>query len=158
MIEAFEFANPTSDRELRAQEVSKHYMMGSYHQAAEFFEIIFNKDKFESLPKEHQAILEYGAEAASTANYALAMERHSNDLETLITKDGVKAYRTPQSVMEEQLKAWDKVLSQMMKDPFFKKVVDSQKAWSRRVGFYELMNTADYNLAYKHYFSERITF
>jgi len=158
VIEAFEFANPTSDRELRAQDVSKHYMMGSYHQATEFFEIIFNKDKFDSLPKEHQAILEYGAEAASTANYALAMDRHSNDLDALITKDGVNIYRTPHSVMEAQLKSWDKVLAQLMKDPFFKKVVESQQAWSRRVAFYDLMNTADYKLAYKHYFPDRITF
>ena len=158
VIEAFEYNNPTSDRQLGAQEVSKHYMMGSYHQAAEFFEIIFNKDKFESLPREHQAILEYAAEAASTANYALAMDRQSNDLETLITKDGVNVHRTPQSVMEAQLKAWDNVLTQLTKDPFFKKVVDSQKAWSRRVGYYELMNTADYKLAYKHYFPDRIPF
>ncbi len=47
VIEAFEFNNPTSDREFGAQDVRKVYMMGSYHQAAEFFEIIFNKDKFE---------------------------------------------------------------------------------------------------------------
>ena len=59
VIEAFEFNNPTADSQFGAQDVSKHYHMGSYHQAAEFFEIIINKDKFESLPKEHQAILEY---------------------------------------------------------------------------------------------------
>jgi TRAP-type mannitol/chloroaromatic compound transport system substrate-binding protein len=158
VIDAFEFANPTSDRELGAEEVSKHYMMSSYHQTAEFFEIIFNKDKFESLPKEHQAIIEYGAEAASTANDALAMDRHSKDLDELITKDGVKVYRTPPSVMEEQLKAWDKVLIPLMKDPFFKKVIDSQKAWAQRVAFYDLINTADFKLAYKHYFPDRIKF
>jgi TRAP-type mannitol/chloroaromatic compound transport system substrate-binding protein len=158
VIDAFEWNNPASDRELGAQDVSKHYMMGSYHQAAEPFEIIFNKDKFDSLPKEHQAILEYGAEAASTANYALAMDRISQNLEELITKDGVHVYRTPQSVMEEQLKSWDKVLAQLMKDPFFKKVVDSQKAWARRVAFYDLINAADYKLAYKHYFPDRINF
>ncbi|MDH3235298.1 MAG: TRAP transporter substrate-binding protein, partial [Alphaproteobacteria bacterium] len=95
VIEAFEFNNPTSDRQFGAQDVSKVYMMGSYHQAAEFFEIIFNKSKFESLPKEHQAILEYGAEATNTANYALAMDSYSKDLQTLINKDGVKVYRTP---------------------------------------------------------------
>jgi TRAP-type mannitol/chloroaromatic compound transport system substrate-binding protein len=121
VIDAFEFNNPTSDRQIGANEVSKHYMMGSYHQAAELFEIIFRKDKYESLPKEHQAILEYAAEAASTANYALAMDRHSQDLEELITKDGVNVHRTPQSVMEEQLKAWDQVLAELMKEPFFKK-------------------------------------
>ncbi|HUT49897.1 MAG TPA: TRAP transporter substrate-binding protein [Alphaproteobacteria bacterium] len=158
VIDAFEFNNPTSDRQFGAQDVSKVYMMGSYHQAAEFFEIIFNKSKFDSLPKEHQAILEYGAEATNTANYAMAMDRYSNDLQTLINKDGVKVYRTPQSVMDAQLKSWDKTLARLTKDPFFAKVVKSQKEWSARVAFYDLMNAADYKLAFKHYFPGKITF
>ena len=45
VIEAFEYNNPTSDKSFGAQDVSKVYMMGSYHQAAEFFEVIFNKTK-----------------------------------------------------------------------------------------------------------------
>jgi TRAP-type mannitol/chloroaromatic compound transport system substrate-binding protein len=158
VIEAFEFNNPTSDREFGAQDVRKVYMMGSYHQACEFFEIIFNKDKFNSLPKEQQAILEYAAEAASTANYGMAMDRYSNDLQTLTKKDGVKVYRTPESVMSAQLESWDKVLDGLNKDPFFKKVVDSQKAWSHRVAYYDLNNSADYKLAFKHYFPGEIDF
>jgi TRAP-type mannitol/chloroaromatic compound transport system substrate-binding protein len=158
VIEAFEFNNPTSDRQFGAQDVSKVYMMGSYHQAAEFFEIIFNKSKYEALPKEHQAILEYAAEAANTANYALAMDSYSKDLQTLINKDGVKVYRTPQSVMDAQLKSWDKTLARLTKDPFFAKVVKSQKEWSARVAFYDLMNSADYKLAFKHYYPGKITF
>jgi TRAP-type mannitol/chloroaromatic compound transport system substrate-binding protein len=156
VIDAFEFNNPTSDRQFGAQDVRKVYMMGSYHQAAEFFEIIFNKDKFSSLPKEQQAILEYGAEAANTANYGLAMDSYSKDLQTLITKDGVKVYRTPESVMQAQLASWDKVLENLNKDPYFKKVVDSQKAWSERVGYYDLINTANYRLAYNHYFPGKL--
>ncbi len=158
VIEAFEFNNPTSDREFGAQDVRKVYMMGSYHQAAEFFEIIFNKDKFESLPKEHQAILEYATEAASTANYGLAMDKYSNDLQTLINKDGVKVYRTPEAVMQAQLDSWDKVLENLNQDPFFKRVVESQKAWSARVAYYNLFNDADYKLAFKHYFPGKLTF
>jgi len=158
VIEAFEFNNPTSDMQFGAQDVSKVYMMGSYHQAAEFFEIIFNKDKFESLPAELQAILEYSAEAASTANYALAMDRYSNDLQKLINDDGVHVYRTPTSVMQAQLASWDKVLANLTQDAFFKKVIDSQKAWSERVAFYYLTNAADYKLAYDHYFPGRLSF
>jgi TRAP-type mannitol/chloroaromatic compound transport system substrate-binding protein len=158
VIEAFEFNNPTSDSQFGAQDVSKHHMMGSYHQAAEFFEIIFNKDKFESLPKEQQAILEHGAEATNTANYALAMDSYSKDLQKLIHEHGVNVYRTPQSVMDAQLKSWDKVLEKLTKDAFFAKVVESQKVWSHRVAFYDLMNSADYKLAFKHYFPGEITF
>ena len=152
VIEAFEFNNPTSDSQFGAQDVSKHYHMSSYHQAAEFFEIIFNKDKFNSLPKEHQAILEYSAEAANTASYGMAMDRYSADLQKLIHKDKVNVYRTASSILKAELNSWDKVLERLNKDPFFKKVVDSQKAWSQRVAFYDLLNSADYQLAYEHYF------
>ncbi len=138
--------------------MSKHYHMGSYHQAAEFFEIIFNKDKYESLPKEHQAILEYAAEAANTANYGWAMNQYSIDLQKLMKDHGVNVYRTDQSILEAQLKSWDTVLAKLEADPFFAKVVESQKAWSHRVAFYDLMNSADYKLAFKHYFPGEINF
>ncbi len=158
VIEAFEYNNPTSDSRFGAQDVSKTYMMGSYHQAAEFFEIIFNKARFESLPEEHQKILEYSAEAANTSNYATAMDNYSNDLQKLINEAGVKVYRTPDSVMAAQLASWDKVLEELNKDAFFKKVVDSQREWSHRVAFYDLINSADYKLAFKHYFPGEINF
>jgi len=156
VIEAFEFNNPTADSQFGAQDVSKHYHLGSYHQAAEFFEIIFNKPKFESLPKEVQAILEYSAEAANTASYGYAMDRYSTDLQKLITKDKVNVYRTDVSIMKAQLDSWDKVLKKLNEDAFFKKVVDSQKAWSERVAFYDLTNAADYRLAYEHYFPGKL--
>ncbi|MFQ5955739.1 MAG: TRAP transporter substrate-binding protein, partial [Kiloniellales bacterium] len=76
VIDAFEFNNPTSDKSFGAHDVRKVYMLGSYHQAMEFFEIMFNKAKYESLPKEHQAILRYAAEAASCNNYWKAMDRY----------------------------------------------------------------------------------
>lgn len=156
VIEAFEFNNPTADSQFGAQDVSKHYHLGSYHQAAEFFEIIFNKDRFEGLPAEQQAILEYAAEAANTANYGFAMDSYSKDLQKLINENGVNVYRTDPSIMKAQLESWDKTLTRLNKDPFFKKVVDSQKAWSERVAFYDLVNSADYKLAYEHYFPGKL--
>ena len=158
VIEAFEFNNPTSDRSFGAQDVSKVYMLGSYHQAAEFFEIIFNKDKFNSLEKEHQAILRYAAEAASSDNYWRGQDQYSKDLQWLKEKAGVKVYRTPQSVMKAQLEAWDKLLPDLEKDPFFKKVVASQKEFAHRVAYYELMNACDYKLAFDHYFPGELGF
>jgi TRAP-type mannitol/chloroaromatic compound transport system substrate-binding protein len=158
VIEAFEFNNPTSDRQFGAQDVSKNYMLGSFHQAVEFFEIIFNKDRFDSLSPEHQAILEYAAEAANTANYGLAMDRYSADLQTLINDDGVNVWRTPTPIMEAQLESWDTVLESLMQDQYFAKVVDSQKAWAERVAFYDMTNAADFKLAYEHYFPGKLVF
>jgi len=151
VIDAFEFNNPTSDRRFGAQDVAKNYMMGSYHQAMEFFEIVFNKPKYESLPKDLQALLKYAAEAASTSNFATAMDNYSKDLIELRDKDKVKIIRTPQSIFDAQIKAWDKIVKKLTdEDPFFKKVWESQKAWGKRVGYYHFFNNADYKAAYEH--------
>ena len=158
VIEAFEFNNPTSDRSFGAHDVSKVYMLGSYHQAAEFFEIIFNKTKFDALEKEHQAILKYAAEAASSNNYWRGQDQYSRDLQWLKNKAKVKIYRTPTSVMKAQLDAWDKILPGLEKDPFFKKVVKSQKEFAYRLAYYDILNTCDYKLAFDHYFPGELGF
>ena len=64
VIEAFEFNNPTSDRRFGAQDVAKNYMMGSFHQAMEFFEIIVNKKTWDKMPKDLQAIWQHAVEAS----------------------------------------------------------------------------------------------
>ena len=159
VIEAFEFNNPTSDKSFGAHDVSKVYMLGSYHQAAEFFEIIFNKDRYNELPDEHKAILRHSAEAASSSNFFLGMDRYSNDLQWLKNEAGVKLYRTPQSIMDRQLEAWDVMIKRLSdEDPFFAKVLKSQKEFAHRVAFYELLNSADYKLAYEHYFPGELGF
>jgi TRAP-type mannitol/chloroaromatic compound transport system substrate-binding protein len=152
VIEGFEFNNPTSDRRFGAQDVAKNYMMGSHHQATEYFEIMFNRTKFNSLPKEHQAILQYAAEAVSSANEWKGMDYYSKDLQELITKDKVNVLRTPKDVFDAQIKAWDGLIAQLEKDPFMKKVMDSQKAWVRRVVYYNMYNATDYKGAFDHHF------
>ena len=152
VIDAFEFNNPTSDKRFGSQNVAKNYMLGSHHQATEYFEIMFNRTKFNGLPKEHQAILQYAAEAASSANEWKAMDQYSKDLQELITKDKVNVLRTPQDVFDAEIKAWDGLIATLGKDPFMKKVMDSQKAWVRRVVYYGLLNATDYKGAYNHHF------
>jgi len=158
VIDAFEFNNPTADYQFGAQDVAKHYMMGSYHQACEAFEIMFNGDLFNDLTDQQRAILEYAAEATSTANYGLAMHRYSQDLVRLRDEMGVNVHRTPTSVMQAQLEAWDNVVEQYGGDEMFARIVESQRAWGERVGYYNLLNQADYKLAYDHYFPGRLGF
>jgi TRAP-type mannitol/chloroaromatic compound transport system substrate-binding protein len=157
VIDAFEFNNPTSDMRFGAQDVIKNYMMGSYHQAMEFFEIVFNKKRWDALPKDLQAILRYSAEAASSSNWWTAMDNYSRDLQVLKDKHKVNVIRTPKSIMAEQLKAWDVLTKKLSsEDPFFAKVVESQRAWAKRVAYYMFVNEADYKLGYEHIFKTKI--
>jgi len=157
VIDAFEFNNPTSDSRFGAQDVIKNYELGSYHQAMEFFEIIVNKKKWDTMPDDLKAIWRHAVEAASASNWWTAMDNYSRDLQVLINKHKVNVLRTPQSVFKAQLEAWD-VLTKRLSDadPFFAKVVQSQRDWAKRVAYYYWMNDADYRLGYEHVFKVKI--
>ena len=153
LIDAAEFNNPTSDRDFGMQDVSKHYHLASFHQSQEFFEVTFNKKTYESLSPELQAILRYASEAENSNFYWHNTKRYSEDLVKLRDQQGVNVYRTPDSVMSEQLRAWDIVIERLAnEDPFFAKVIDSQKAYAKEVMGYLNLNQPDYKLAYDHYF------
>jgi TRAP-type mannitol/chloroaromatic compound transport system substrate-binding protein len=155
VIDAAEFNNPSSDRALGFQDVAKAYMLQSFHQRMECFEIIFNKKKYEGLPKDLQAILHYAAEAASADMSWKWEKRYPDDLDEL-AKAGVKTYITPKPILEAELKAWDKVIDRLSSaDPFFKKVIDSQKAWARRIVDFKTKYEAPNDMAFNHFFGKK---
>ena len=97
-----------------------------------------------------EAIVESAVHAASADMSWKQQDRYSKDMEE-IKKAGVKVVRTPDSILQAQLQAWDKLLEENTKDPFFKKVIDSQRAWVERVvGFYREYDTPT-ELGWKHF-------
>ena len=155
LIDAAEFNNPTSDSDFGMQDVSKHYHLASFHQSQEAFEITYNKKKFDGLAPELQKILEYASEAENSNFFWHNTLRYADDLVKLKNKLGVNVYRTPDGVMQDQLKAWDVITDKFSKkDPFFKEVVQSQKKYAKKVMAYLLLNQPDYGMAYRHHFGE----
>jgi TRAP-type mannitol/chloroaromatic compound transport system substrate-binding protein len=154
LLDAAEFNNPSSDLLLGFPDVSKVYMMGSHHQQTECFEVIFNKAKFDALAPELKAILRNAAHASSADQYNTAHDRYSKDLEE-IRKRNVQVIHTSEAVLNAQLAAWDRVIAEQSKEAFFKKVIDSQKAWVKRTQPYfsvASLSTAELATAYKHFF------
>jgi TRAP-type mannitol/chloroaromatic compound transport system substrate-binding protein len=152
LIDAAEFNNPTSDRDFGMQDVSKYYHLASFHQSQEFFEVTFNKAKYQSLPAELQAVLKHASNAENSNFYWHNTKRYAEDLDKLRAQ-GVNVYRTPDSVMAAELEAWDVVVKRISgEDPFFAKVIKSQMAYAKEVMGYLNLNQPDYKLAYKHYF------
>ena len=109
LLDAAEFNNASSDRALGFADVSKVCMLQSYHQNAEQFEILFNKTKFDGLPDKMRAIIAYAVDAASADMSWKAIDRYSKDYIELQTKDKVRFYRTPDSVLQKQLEIFDQV-------------------------------------------------
>ena len=149
LIDAAEFNNPTSDRDFGMQDVSKDYHLASFHQSQEFFEVSFNKKKYDKLPAELQAILKYASEAENSNFYWHNTKRYADDLQTLQNEQGVNVHRTPDSVMQAQLDAWDIVVDRISgEDAFFAKVIESQKVYAENVMGYLNLNQPDYSYTF----------
>jgi TRAP-type mannitol/chloroaromatic compound transport system substrate-binding protein len=156
VIEAFEYNNPTSDMRFGAQDVAKYYYLGSYHQASEAIEVVYNKTKWDGLAAEQRQILKLAAMSSNSDNIWNAWDMYSKDLEVLQNKYKIIVKRTSEAIFKAQLAAWDKVVNEISSDPhqgpFVKKVLDSQKVFFKRVAFYDINNAADYKSAWEHYF------
>src|SRR6266852_411170 len=156
LLDAAEFNNATSDRLLGFPDVSKVYMLQSYHQSGEQFEITFNKTKFDALPGKMKAIIENAVEAASQDLMWKSIDRYSQDHIKLQTEDKVKMYITPDSVLLRQLEIFDQVLAKRSVDnPLFKEVAESQKKYAERVVRWRLEVVVDPRMAYNYYFGKK---
>jgi len=155
LIDAAEFNNASSDRVLGFADVAKNCMLQSFHQSGEQFEILFNKGKYNALPAELKAIIDYGVQAASADMSWKAIDRNSKDYIELKTKDKVNFYKTPDSILRAQLDAWDKVIAKKAgENPLFKKVLDSQKEFAARAGQWQNDYMVDFKMAYNRYFGK----
>src|SRR5215208_7072278 len=97
LIDAAELNNPSSDRALGFADVSKVYMMQSFHQSAETYEILFNKPKYDALPANLKNIISNAVEAASADLSWKACDRYSQDYIELQSREKVRVYKTPNS-------------------------------------------------------------
>ena len=155
LLDAAEFNNATSDRILGFADVSKVCMLQSYHQNAEQLEITFNKSKFDSLPDKMKAIITNAVEAASADMAWKSIDRYSKDYIELQTKDKVRFYKTPDSVLQKQLDIFDQVLAKKSaENPMFKEIAESQKAFAARAVKWDLDTNVSRRMAYNHYFAK----
>src|SRR5918994_4508900 len=153
LLDAAEFNNATSDRILGFPDVSKVCMLQSYHQNAEQFEIMFNKDKYNALPEKMRAIIANGVEAASQDMSWKAIDRYSKDYVELQTKDKVRFYKTPDAVLKRQLEIYDDVVAKKSaENPLFKEIAQSQIAFAKRATQWEQDTVVSRKMAFDHYF------
>jgi TRAP-type mannitol/chloroaromatic compound transport system substrate-binding protein len=152
LLDAAEFNNASSDRALGFADVSKVCMLQSYHQNAEQFEITFNKDKYNALPDKMRAIISNAVEAASADMSMKAIDRYSQDYVELQTKDNVKFYKTPDSILKQQLEIYDEVVKKKSaENPLFKEILQSQLAFAKRTTQWEQDTVVSRRMAFDHY-------
>jgi TRAP-type mannitol/chloroaromatic compound transport system substrate-binding protein len=155
LLDGAEFNNASSDRLLGFPDVSKVCMLQSFHQNAEQFEITFNKTKYDALPEKIRAIIAYSVDAASADMMWKAIDRYSKDYVELQTKDHVKFYKTPDSVLQKQLEIFDTVMDKRKDNALFVEIIQSQKAFAERTVRWDLDTYVNRRMAYNYYFGAK---
>jgi len=155
VLDGAEFASASDDLVMGFPDVAKFYLQQSYHMANNCCEIMINRQKYEALPDDLKTVLRYASHAATADMQWKSMDRMSADFLKLQSDRKVQAYRTPQSILDAQLAAWDRVVGKRSaENALFAKVVESQRAWARRVVYWHTEVVASQAAAYAHYFGK----
>ena len=153
VLDGAEFNNVSADRMLGLPDAAKAYMLQSYHQSAEQFEIIFNKTRFDALPPKIRAIIENAVEAASADMSWKAIARYSQDHAELRAAGKVRMLKTPDSVLARQLQAYDAAAGKRRGNALFREIEDSQRRFAERAVRWQLDTQVSPRLAFNHYFA-----
>jgi TRAP-type mannitol/chloroaromatic compound transport system substrate-binding protein len=130
-------------------------MLQSYHQNAEQFEISFNKTKYDALPAKIQAVIANAVEAASADMSWKAVHRYSQDYVEMQQKQGVRFYKTPDSILARQLVVYDQAADKRKDNAIFREVEESQKKFAARAVRWYLDTQVHPRMAYNHYFAPK---
>ncbi|MFO1342219.1 MAG: TRAP transporter substrate-binding protein [Burkholderiales bacterium] len=155
LLDAAEFNNTSSDKVLGFPDVSKVCMLQSFHQSGEQFEILFNKTKYNALPADLKAVVGNAVQAASAEMSWKAIDRYSQDYIEL-QKMGVKFYKTPDAILQAQLKAWDDITKKKSaENAMFKKVLESMEKFAMRACRWQNDTNVDFKMAFRHATSKK---
>jgi TRAP-type mannitol/chloroaromatic compound transport system substrate-binding protein len=105
-----------------------------------------------------KAIIENAVEAASQDMSWKAIDRYSKDYVELQTKDRVRVYKTPDTVLKRQLEVYDQVAKKKASEnPIFKEIIESQLAFARRATRWEQDTVVSRKMVFDHYFGPNAT-
>jgi TRAP-type mannitol/chloroaromatic compound transport system substrate-binding protein len=117
---------------------------------------MFNKTKYDALPAKLKAVIAGATEAASADMSWKAIDRYSKDYIELQTKDKVKFYKTPDAILQDQLKIWTEIVEKKSaENPLFKEIVASQKAFAARAVKWDQDTNISRRMAVNHFFGAK---
>ena len=131
-IDALEWVGPSLDLKMGFQKIAPYYYTG-WHEPATELQFLVNKEKFDALPPNLKKILTVAMEFAAYDMYARSYHESAVGLAS-ISKEypEVKIRTFPKPIIDALKKANAELVDEYSaKDPEFKKIIDSQKAYMK---------------------------
>ena len=128
VIDATEFSMPDMDIRLGFHQIAKFNYYPGWHQQISCSEFLMNKEKFDALPDEFQAMIEVAAGKQVIETYARTEFSNPKSMNEMLSEHGVTNKRWSDADLAVLEKAWNEVLDEVaQEDELFAKAAASYR-------------------------------
>jgi TRAP-type mannitol/chloroaromatic compound transport system substrate-binding protein len=156
VIDCAEWVGGIEDLRLGLPQAFKYHYTPGMHESNSLLELIINSDVWKSFTPQQQEAVK-AATLDTFVRWGVRWQKQNADaIEEMRDKHQVQLLRTPPDILVEFLKTWDKMAAEeAAKDPFFKKVLDSQRVYAAKVVPAKRFMFPPYSFAANYYWPEK---
>jgi TRAP-type mannitol/chloroaromatic compound transport system substrate-binding protein len=133
-IDATEWVGPYNDLAIALYQVAKYYYFPGWHEPGTCLEVLINKDAYEALPEDLQALVTIACQSVQCDMLAEFTANNQSALDTLINKHGVELREFPTDVLRRLKELTYEVIKELAaKDELVRRVWESQKKFGATV-------------------------
>jgi TRAP-type mannitol/chloroaromatic compound transport system substrate-binding protein len=153
VIDCAEWVGGIEDLRLGLPQVWKYHYTPGMHESNSMLELLINSEVWASLPPQHQEAVR-AATFDTFVRWGIRWQKQNADaIEEMRTKYGTQILNTPPEILIEFMKTWDIIAAEeSAKNPFFKKVYESQRAYATKVVPAKRFMFPPYSFAANYYF------
>jgi len=155
VIDCAEWVGGVEDLRLGLPQVWKYHYTPGMHESASIGELIINTDVWASLSAQQQEAVRSATVETFFRWWAKWQKQNADAIEEMKTKHGTQLLRAPPEILIAFFKAWDQIAKEeSAKNPFFKKVHDTQRAYASLVVPAKRFMFPPYSFVANYYFPE----
>ena len=141
VLDALEWVGPSMDITMGFHKVAPYYYTG-WHEPASEMQFLINQDAYKKLPKHLQDILIVAMRLAAYDMYIQNYDMNATAWENMKNEyPNIKVKTLPKPIMDAMKKANEELIVEMTQDnPLLKEVLDSQKAYQKKVRVWTQMS------------------
>ena len=152
-IDCAEWVGGVEDLRLGLHTVWKYHYTPGMHESASVAELAINKEVWDGLPAQNKEAIRSATSETFLRWWAQFQKLNADAIEEFTKKHGVNLLTTPREINQAFLRTWDQFAKEeAAKNPFFRKVYESQRAYAAKVVPAKRFMFPPYQLQADHYF------
>ena len=156
VINCAEFVGGLEDERLGFPTIWKYYYLNSLHEHSNTGDLLINGSVWRSLSDSQRASVRAAAYESYLWWLTWIQSENGQALSRMVKKHGVRVMKTPEDILIAELKTIDQMFKEeALKNPWFKKVLLSQREWARKVVPYKNKAFTPYNYAADYYWGNK---